>query len=325
MSDPVRILGATFPRREDLCQDHPCNFKPVYYAMFAESVRGALVAAGISVSDPEEKEHGLVIRFAMSDGSAVSALVDYADQVHVDGLVEHAMKEDHRRLDIVFKMKPCDRFSKEYEEFTERTGLPILPWGYVIAPTHSGDPVECVQDREWFFANVLHLRAEHRKVIESGCGSPPLMTRGSFHALHHCPERRRFFDGRLFQGEKTEVAFRQHMLDVARSGAILNLCGPDNTIDRKVVEACAMGVPIISNDGLRDLRLPYGCRFSHGENVWFVNSAEEAISAANSFGRQTRDRLSAGGIALYERCFRPESVGRHMIERVIESAASRVQ
>lgn len=317
-------VRATLPRIHQLVDEHPCKFKPVYYSMFVEPVRDALRAAGVEVEDPVSIERGVIARFEWPDGKRCRVLVDYADQVHVDGLVRFAMEQPSGEFDLVAKMKPCDRFAQEYAEYPR----PVVPWGYLIAPTHSGEALECIADRAWFLDALENehgtfsssLREMQDQELSAG-GGPNLVTRGVYHAKHHCPERMRFFDPELFDGEKTDVGFRDHIAKLARSGAMLNLCGPDNTIDRKVVEACAIGVPIVSNDGLKDLRLPWGRRFVHGENVWFVNSIEEVKRIArDGLPRETRKVLSAGGRALYEACFRPASVGQWMVQCAREHA-----
>ena len=307
-------VRVTLPLGDQLVDEHPCTFKKVYYAMFVEPVRDALRAVGIEPEPAPQVERGVIARFEWPDGKRCRVLVDYADQVHVDGLVKFAEGE----FDLVAKMKPCDRFAKEYDAYHK----PIVPWGYLIAPTHSGEVKECMEDRRWFFGDLDSLRTYQDLALASGTSGTKLVTRGAFHAMHHCPERQRFFDPELMQGEKTDRNFREHMREVALSQAILNLCGPDNTIDRKVVEACAIGVPIVSNDGLKDLRLPWGRRFVHGDNVWFVNSTAEVKQImVEGLPLEVRRDLSAGGRALYEACFRPASVGHWMLQCAREHAA----
>jgi hypothetical protein len=248
--------------------------------------------------------------------------VDYADDNHVNELVK--WPEVDGKYDLIAKMKPCDRYAAEYDDWTARTGIPIVPWGYIIAPSEQENRQWTVDARAWFFNTLPELRAKQDATLVDGSiagNGKRMMTRGAFHAPTVCPERRKFFDPDLFQGQKFEKTFRDHMVDVAESATILNLCGPDNTIDRKVVEACAIGVPIVSNDGLNDLRLPYGERFIHGENVWFVSSGQEIRNIHdNGMPLETRRRLSAGGRALYEKCFNPASVGKWMIAKARERA-----
>jgi len=308
-------LRVTLPQREELVHEHPCWFKPIYYASYVEPIKDALHAVGVDVEPAGREERGVILRFEWPDGVRVAAIVDYADQVHIDGLVKYASGD----FDFVFKMKPCERFAAEYDIYPQR----VHPWGYLIAPANSGDPEECNADRAWFHANLVALRRMQEKRLQgaSDFTGATLLTRGAYHAMHHCERRRNFFDESLFQGEKTERSFKEHIGDLARSGAMLNLCGPDVTIDRKVVEACAIGVPLVSDDGLRDLRLPWGKRFVHGENVWFVeNVAQVKVIARDGLPEDLRRKLSAGGRELYDACFAPVAIGQWMLQVAREEA-----
>lgn len=309
-------LRVTIPRREELHPEHPCNFKPIYHAMFVEPVADALRAVGVEVEPAGRLERGVMLRFAFADRRHVNVLVDYADQVHVDGLVEFALNGGEP-IDLLLKMKPCDRYGAEYAAWEAKHGCRVLPFGYVVAPTVNGEPDDCIDNRRWFHDNLADLRKVQDAAIREDRGG--LMTRGSYHAMHHCPERRRFYDERLYQGEKTERPFVEHVLELAASRCMLNLCGPDNTIDRKVVEALAIGIPIVSNDGLKDLRLPWGRRFAHGENVLFVENVEQAL-AWRSMDQATRRTLCHAGRELYEAVFAPRSLGHWMLKCAMEHA-----
>lgn len=313
-------IVVTVPRSDQLVKEHPCFFKPVYYAMFVEPIKDHLCAAGVEVRDAEKIERGVILRFTFPDGTKTSAIVDYADQVHVDGLVKFAEGE----FDFAFKMKPCDRFDREYVEFSHPRhphGEPpplkhaIYPYGYVIAPTYTGDPDDCNANREWFMTMLGNFRIDR----EQSPNARNLLTRGVFHALGACPERQRLYDPDYDQGDKS-YDFRKHMHDVARAGFVLNACGPDNTIDRKVVEFCAIGSVILSNDGLKDLRLPWGGRFVHGENVWFVSSPAEVKSTVASMPEDVRQKLIAGSRELWDRCFEPAAIGQWLIRCATEEA-----
>lgn len=318
-------IRVTIPNREELDAAHPCSFKAIYYASYVEPIKDALRAVGVEPEPAGRAERGITLRFEFPDGKRVAAIVDYADQVHVDGLVKFARGD----FDFVFKMKPCDRFEHEYVANPER----IYPWGYLIAPANTGEPEDCNAERHWFFNQALchgwgEPHDDSLRYVQECVQKYPdtaarhLVTRGSYHAMHHCERRRLFFDDSLFQGEKSEMAYREHIRDVARSEAMLNLCGPDVTIDRKVVEACAIGVPIVSDDGLRDLILPWGRRFVHGENVWFVENLQQVKQIAKEgLPAETRARLSAGGIALYDACFAPVAIGQWMLKCVLQEVA----
>lgn len=315
----------TVPRSDQLVPEHPCckTFKPIYYASFVEPIKAHLRAAGVEVLDAEKIERGVILRFTFPDGTKTSAIVDYADQVHIDGLVKFAEGE----FDFVFKMKPCDRFEKEYDEYTRqtlRTGAletPIHPYGYVIAPTYTGDPDDCNANREWFMERLSSLRVIRDRSPRwmLGTSHSDLLTRGAFHAMGACPERQRLYDPDYDQGGK-DFDYQQHIREVASAGFVLNACGPDNTIDRKVVEFCAIGSVILSNDGLKDLRLPWGGRFVHGENVWFVSSPAEVKGAVATMPEETRQKLIAGSRALWDRCFEPASIGQWLIRCATEEA-----
>lgn len=279
--------------------------------MFVEPVKDALRAAGCEVRDAEGPERGVIVQFEFPDGIKTRAIVDYADQVHVDGLVDFALGE----FSFVFKMKPCDRFADEYAQ----RAFPIYPYGYIIGPTYSGDPDECVANRKWFFDNLGGLRTMRYKADQGATDfvGTKLLTRGAFHAMGACPERQKLYDPSYDQGGK-EFDYRQHIREVARAGFVLNACGPDNTIDRKVVEFCAIGCVILSNDGLADLRLPWGGRFVHGENIWFVKTPADVLTAVATMDEATRQRLIAGSRALWDRCFDPASIGAWMLKCAFE-------
>jgi hypothetical protein len=294
--------------------------------MFVEPIKEHLASVGCEVRDAEQLERGVILRFTFPDGAKVSAIVDYADQVHIDGLVKFA----EGAFDFVFKMKPCDRFDDEYVEYAYPPQVekyirrrPIYPYGYVIAPTYQGDPDDCNANRKWF----IELRPYLAGLRDNSTGigirpeNPPvkLLTRGAFHAMGACPERQKLYDPDYDQGGKC-FDFKQHMIDVARAGFVLNACGPDNTIDRKVVEFCAIGSVILSNDGLKDLRLPWGGRFIHGENVWWVNSPAEVRDAVATMPEETRQKLIAGSRALWERSFAPAAIGSWLVKCAMEEA-----
>jgi len=317
-------ITVTVPRSDQLVPEHPCckTFKPVYYSMFVEPIKEHLAAVGCDVRDAEQVERGVILGFTFPDGAKVRAIVDYADQVHIDGLVKFA----EGSFDFVFKMKPCDRFDREYYEFMEATGRKVYPYGYVIAPTYQGDPDDCNANRKWFFEQLWWLRG----LRDGTTGGMPLdmrppapivklLTRGAFHAMGACPERQRLYDPDFDQGDKS-YDWKQHMVDVARAGFVLNACGPDNTIDRKVVEFCAIGSVILSNDGLKDLRLPWDGRFVHGENVWWVSSPAEVRDAVATMSEEIRQKLIAGSRALWERCFAPEAIGSWLVKCATEEA-----
>jgi hypothetical protein len=307
------MIVARVPRSDQLVAEHPCFFKPVYYAMFVEPIKDALRAAGCDVRDAEGIENGVIVQFEFPDGVKTRAIVDYADQVHIDGLVKFA----EGNFDFVFKMKPCDRFTLEYEEYVRDANIvSIYPYGYVIAPTYSGDPDDCNANRRWFFKELESL-ADYRR----GRPSRNLLTRGAFHAMNACPERQRLYDPDYDQGGK-DFDYQQHIREVAAAGFVLNACGPDNTIDRKVVEFCAIGSVILSNDGLKDLRLPWGGRFVHGENVWFVSTPQDVKTAVATMTEETRQKLIAGSRALWDRCFEPTSIGQWLLKCAAEEACA---
>jgi len=304
-------IVVTVPRHDQLVKEHPCFFKPVYYAMFVEPIKEHLAAVGCEVRDAEQVECGVILGFTFPDGAKVRAIVDYADQVHIDGLVKFA----EGSFDFMFKMKPCDRFDREYVEYSDATKHAIYPYGYVIAPTYQGDPDDCNANRAWFMTMIGNYRINRAQTPNAR----NLLTRGAFHAMGACPERQRLYDPDYDQGDKS-YDFRQHMEDVSRAGFVLNACGPDNTIDRKVVEFCAIGSVILSNDGLKDLRLPWGGRFVHGENVWWVSSPAEVRDVVANMTEETRQKLIAGSRALWERCFAPASIGAWLVKCATEEA-----
>jgi hypothetical protein len=90
----------------------------------------------------------------------------------------------------------------------------------------------------------------------------------------------------------------------------LNLCGNGNSIDVKVAQFLAAGTAIISDRGLEDLELPWGKRFIHGENIWFVDQPRDVKLAMEHLTGDRWRRLVDGSRELYDQCFHPEALGR---------------
>jgi len=297
--------------------------RPFYWTCFIEPAIEALELHGVQVTERAHDLPAPVIEFDFGSSTCV-ALLDYSDFPEFVEPWSTYLADEKNRCDVVLKMKYCTRFQREYDACRSK----VMPVGYIVGP----DSKNMTADRAWL---VEHAREVRLRALEDGL-KYLFDLDGVFHAQSVSPERARFMDAAMeavreekyrhhtsianVKGKRTE--FRQHIANVAAGRFALNVCGPQNTIDRKVVEYCALGMPIISNRGLDDLVLPNGHRFEHGANVWFVDDWWRAVEATQTIDEDQYVRLCDGSRKLWEEVFHPRRLGQWLIEAAVGYAGA---
>jgi len=282
----TKPLWVQFPKvPEDLHPSHPCYFKTrsEYWETYTGPVRRALATLDIPWNAPPEPEHGLVIRWGFPDRTIVAGVCysDYPDLAPWAGST----------IDLLMKMK----YHPDREQTAEIT-FPVYPGGFCLA-VGAG-----TGDTNAFLADELSILRETKDTAQI----PKLFTTGACrHFNTYIPNRKRF--EKICVNDWLDPA--KYWWHLATHKWMLNVCGNGYSIDRKTVEACAIGCAIISDRGLEDLALPDGNYFIHGDNIWFVDGPDDVASAMEAIDGPTWERLVASSRALYESCFSPESMG----------------
>ena len=302
--EPARLDHIICPlRHPDLVPEDPLNYRAEYWATYGAFVPRALRTLGVQVLAPAAPAEDFSIAWHFADGSCVRTGISYSDffwdydsSLGMDGLFK-IRYHPTRKSDI----KPR---------------LPVAAAGFGLAVSGGyGDNDEFIantlpqlrriKDEEPQAATIFFNPAHFRTI---GIASPDTY-----------PNRERFRQAlRVAQGN-FEPAGRW-LESVARSSWVLNLCGSGNSIDRKVVELCAIGCAIISDRGLEDLELPYGRHFVHGENIWFVDNPEDLLAVPEVVTGDVWRRLVDGSRELYMTCFQPEQAGRWYLKKAREWA-----
>jgi hypothetical protein len=216
-------------------------------------------------------------------------------------------------------MKYCERARASYAQ-EEARGVRVIPGGYIVAPGSSFGVGAVAPSRALFLSSINALRSARDDATTRREYAHNLLTVGAFHARNRCPERAGPYTSSLYQGERNAMKPGDYFHAIARSRCVLNLCGPENTIDRKVVEFCGVGAAIISNRGLSDLVLPRGYRFTHGHNIIYADGAPCISRWADDIPRELELSLVANTRDLFDNVFLPaalcgwylQSVRRHM-------------
>lgn len=293
-SEIPRCTGIVFPlTRDDFHKEHPCYYKPVneYFGTYVRSILYALQNLGIPIKKPE-KPRGYLIDWEFEDGKVVTMGIDYSDYPDYTPF-------DY--LDGIMKMKyhPA-RYSKE--ERTKYARYGTFPGGFCFAVGGGGI------DTRPFLKNEI---PRFREIRDKDKPIDQIYTRMAFRLfavpLENRVTFREYFKDGGFGGA---VPHQQYVFELSRYKWILNVCGNGWSIDRKVVEACAVGAAIISDRGLEDLLLPWNERFVHGENIWFVDSPEEAVEATKNITDAQWRKLVEGSRRIFDGCFHPESMSR---------------
>jgi hypothetical protein len=288
----------------DFADDHELRAKGAHYwDSYARHVVVALEMLGVPVVAPKDREAGpndWRLRWRFAEGEVATAVL-YSDvPTQVDAWALEA--------DLIFKMRfhPLRMSSQNPPEGTEST--PIVAGGFGMGIRY--DPKQ-----------IVHWRAIRN---DDELQIPELLyTAGTFRMMHHAspdtyPNRQRFKEA--LPPRPRRMSLDDWLDAIPRYRFVLNLCGSGNSIDCKVAQFCAAGAAIISDTGLEDLLLPWGETFRHGENIWFVDSPEEALEIVESMPDVVWRQLVEGSRALFDRCFRPEALGawyRHCAEEAL--------
>jgi len=287
---------------QDVSGDHPLR-RPSYWETYIEGFVRSLTTLGVHLVPPSTPcrpaagaqylspmSHTFATRWRFSDGQEVTLGVCYAD---------HGATAPWPEVDALLVMRCHRRVSFDQPRFP--IGLPLsVGWSRGDAGAFLG-------------AGLAALRA-HREA-RRGTG-PAYFNEGHFRVLgaegpDRFPNRTRCKKWLQSAGifiPKSCSAADWHT-QVASFAWTLNLCGEGNCIDRKVVELCAIGTAILSDRGLEDLELPWGGRFRHGENIWFIDRPDEVLSVPTEASSSLVERLCEGSRKLYEESLAPDRVG----------------
>ncbi|MEO7728798.1 MAG: hypothetical protein ABIS45_16220 [Burkholderiales bacterium] len=277
----------------DLVREHALNNRVEYWGNYGAFVARALLTLDIPVVAPEKPVDHFVIDWHFDDGGRLRTGVSYSDFARIFDAAEA------NGIQAMFKQR-CHP--------ARATGatppVPIAAGGFglAVASTYGDNDAFIAHD----LPRLRRIKDEEPQATTVFFNSGHFRTVGKT-APDNYPNRRSF--GAALSGGPVQPSGLWHE-NVARSAWVLNLCGSGNSIDRKVVELCAIGCAIVSDRGLEDLELPYGKRFVHGENVWFVDEPQELQDVLEEVPREVWRRLVDGSRDLYETCFRPAALGR---------------
>ena len=300
---------------EDMATTHALRNRPGYWATYAEGVVRALKTIGYPLVSPEKPldcasgaeyqtpmAHTFKTTWEFDDGRRSELGVCYAD---------HGPSREWPEVDAVMAMRwhPSRHESGQIGK--------VFPAGFPISIGYStGDTdkflsqdlpaLRAIKDSDVQFSGVYFNEGHFRTI-------------GKFDK-DNFPNRIRFRDFLLPESNIPRVDGREWDSNVATHRWVLNLCGQGNSIDRKVVEMCAIGTGIISDRGLEDLELPFGGKFVHGENIWFVDNPDEVYRVAKTVSRETWWELVDGSRSLYEKSLSPEAIGKWFLQCAQEVA-----
>lgn len=278
-------------RNTDFIAEHPLNNRDEYWGTYGAFVPRALQTLGIPVVAPAKPAENFVIEWFFDDGGCLRTGVSYSDFARIF--------DSSTGVDAIFKQRCHSTRAAD-----AMPPIPVAPGGFGLAVASSyGDNdifisknlprLRQIKDQEMQATTIFFNAGHFRTVGVTGPDNYP---------------NRRWFREALDGGPVQPSGL--WLESAARSAWVLNLCGSGNSIDRKVVELCAIGCAIVSDRGLEDLELPYGKRFVHGENVWFVDDPEDLLAVPEIVVGEVWRRLVDGSRSLYESCFRPDSLGR---------------
>lgn len=307
------MIRVEYPSVSALPEGHPCRESSKYHARFVLSIAEAFGAAGCDLVERHQPIPGAFFAVAWPDGRRAGFLLDYADSTAppaADGSIANW-------ADAVVKLKWDSRQAAAYGLWTAATGLPIIPGGYIVG--HDGPTVSIVQDREWFHANCRRLRSE--RAARPGYGRR-LMTRGAFRGEQRFPVRDAF--RRHYEPQRTEdwLPYRQHVESLVDCLAGLHLSAEGDSIDRKFVEFCGVGLPIIATPGILHYRFPGGIALLPGEHFLVATTPAEADQWLVRLENEPdlHERLSRGAALTYDLRFAPAALGRGILDQLREVA-----
>jgi hypothetical protein len=312
MSRGLTLESVTTPHdKEDFVHGHPMFFKPCYWETYGAGVVEALKMIGVPVVRPNRREDQFVITWHFRDRSTskrkiVRTGLCYADNGPVpswhdiDGL-------------LAMRWHPSRHSKGEFPFSVAPAGFPLSVAGGKVSGldfiAHDLARLRALKD---YIAQSQHLyyNEGHFRIV--GRLKP-----GDF------PNRLAYQSvlmGREPGVRRPSVPYDQWHRNVATHATTLNLCGTGNSIDRKVTEMCAIGTVIVSDRGLETLSMPNGKRFIHQNNIWFVDSPEEAVEVSMKMGAEQRRAITAGARLTFEEALSPLALGRWYLKMATEWA-----
>jgi hypothetical protein len=276
-------------KRSDMATSHPLFYKPEqeYWSSYTGPVRRALAAVeGLKVIPPKNPLDVFALTWEFN-GKLARTGVCYSDYPDL------GIWRDVEGLDAIFKMK-------HHPDRTEgQVDVPVFAGGFCLAVGAGGG------DTGKFLEDLEELRRQKDNLPQA---RGPYFNKGFFREFA-VPLLNRQEWGRYFNEEHGWAPQGNFLEALMTHACMLNVCGHGNSIDRKVVEACALGVIMISDRGLESLALPWGERFVHGRNIWFVDSPEEAARAPEEMTPADVVVLRDGARDLFDKCFAPKPMG----------------
>lgn len=304
---PAQVVRIVCPlRNTDFVAEDPLNYRPEYWATYGAFIPRALRTLGIPLYAPEQPADEFAIEWHFADGRCLKTGFSYSD-LYWDF-------DSSLGMDALFKLR--------FHPTRGANGRPRIPaaasgFGLAVSGGYGDNDafvaqalpaLRHIKDHEPQAATLFHNAAHFRTIGEASAETYP--NRERFRIALGVPRGDFEPAGRWLEG-------------VARSAWTLNLCGSGNSIDRKVVELCAIGCAIISDRGLEDLELPNGRRFVHGENIWFVDGPEELQAVPELVVGERWRRLVDGSRQIYADCFEAGALGRWYLDNALAWAAQR--
>lgn len=300
-----------FPEKADFPPWHYFARRAFAWPSWGAPFKEALVAAGAEVvrSGPVQ---GFVVAFEGAGGTTQVG-IDYGDFPQpfnhgIGGSPRGVMPafEYHIRtkVDLILKLKYDTRFESEYESLP----VPVRPAGYVAfnddARRVGGGP----RDLQTF----RHMRdTEHQRDVlfcRMNLQGRPIRQQG-IAALRRL--------GVTLDGPGPSLEWRDYMRALSTARWCLNLEGFGGSVAFRTMEYASVGSCVISTHEIESLVLPWGERFSDGQNILFFDEWDDIPSI---MGR-ARDpglwrRLVEGSRRLYEFSTSPERVGAWWMDQV---------
>lgn len=289
--------------REDMAVEHQLYWKPrgEYWHTYAGPVIRALQTLdNVELVAPDKPLERFTLTWEFPGCPPIKTAVDYRDEATV---------EWWRGVDVqaVFKMK------YHPSRIDAPLDIPIYPGGFCLA-VDAGKG-----DTDDFLAKEL----ENLRALKAGPQVDEVFyNRFTFRWFSSVRLENRIAWGKFFNPRRGRLPQDQFFDKLARCKFTLNCCGNRWSIDRKVVEALAIGCVIISDRGLEDLELPWGHRFEHGENILFVDKPEDVAPLAASVSERQWRTISQAAIRLYRGAFAPGTMGDWYLKCAKEVACS---
>lgn len=283
---------------EDFCPDHPLRAHPRYWDTYAAGLVNALGLLGRPVVSPDAPEpyeglHAFRTIWRFSGGARCVLGVDYSD---------HGPRGSMAAIDAVMAMRWHPQRKADIR-FAHR----VFPAGFPLSIGWSrGDPDAFLRD----LPRLRRLKDETSQRPSVYFNRGHFRTVDGFRIPDRFPNRARFEQTLLEMGMAMtpEVESAQWHQCIAANAWALNLCGEGNSIDRKVVEMCAIGTGLFSDRGLEDLMLPWGGRFIDEENILFVDDPAEMLERAANTDHARWRRLVDGSRAVFDHALSPSRI-----------------